>query len=116
MINVKAFAAVAAVGLSLAGCVETTGGYVGDGMNRVVTISNQSGRTVYRFYGSNAGTIYWEEDLLGSNVLPSGRSMNVDFTDGSGYCEFDFKIEFADGTYYEDYGINVCSVATYTIR
>lgn len=114
--NIKTIIGAAAVGLSLAGCVETTGGYVSDGLNRNVLVANRSGRTVYRFYGSNVGTNSWEEDILGSQVLPSGRSIMIDFTDGTGHCQFDFRVEFANGTYYEDYGINVCAVSTYTIR
>ncbi|MCC7321710.1 MAG: hypothetical protein IT542_12120 [Rubellimicrobium sp.] len=105
-----------ALAAGLSGCVETTGSYVGDGYNRNVLIVNQTGQTIWRFYGSNSGSNYWEEDLLGSSVLPSGQSIMVDFTDGSGYCNFDFKFEFQNGQSIQDFGINVCSIGTYYVR
>lgn len=40
----------------------------------------------------------------------------INFFDGTTYCEFDFKVEFADGSVIEDYGVNVCVISTYTIR
>lgn len=107
-----------AVSAGLAACtdVSTGGGYVSDGYNRNVLIVNQTGRTIWRFYGSNVGTSSWEEDILGSSVLSSGQSVNIDFTDGTGHCNFDFRIEFQDGSYVEDYNINVCAVGTYYVQ
>lgn len=108
----------AALAFGLAACTDATtgGGYVSDGYNRNVLIVNQTGETIWRFYGSNVGTSSWEEDILGSSVLPSGQSVMIDFFDGTGHCNFDFRIEFRDGSYVEDYGINVCSVGTYYVR
>ncbi len=113
----KNFIAAAVVGLGVAGCVETTTYVpVSDGLNRNVLIVNRTGRTIYRFYGSNVGTNSWQEDILGNQVLPSGSSVNIDFNDGTGHCNFDFKIVFPDGSYVEDYNINVCVIGTYTVR
>lgn len=111
-------AGAAALALTLAGCVEPTsgGGYVVDGYDRNVLIVNQTGQTIYRFYGSNAGTRSWEEDILGSSVIPPGGSVMIDFFDGTTYCEYDFKIEFPDGSYITDYGVNVCAIGTYYVR
>eukprot|EP01013_Petalomonas_cantuscygni_P025734 TRINITY_DN47811_c0_g1_i1.p1 TRINITY_DN47811_c0_g1~~TRINITY_DN47811_c0_g1_i1.p1 ORF type:complete len:115 (-),score=26.59 TRINITY_DN47811_c0_g1_i1:105-449(-) len=111
----KSMAAAAALAI-LGGCVETTTTTVTTSVNRNVLIVNQSGSTVYRFYGSNATRSSWEEDILGSNVLPNGSSVMVDFNDGSNVCTFDFKIQWADGRVAEDYGINVCRISSYTIR
>ena len=114
----KAIVAAAAIGFSVTGCVDTTTTttVVSSAQNRNVLIVNQTGRTIFRFYGSNVGTNSWEEDILGANVLPSGRSVNINFDDGTGYCNFDFKIEFADGSSLIENNINVCRVGTYTIR
>lgn len=114
---VRHFAAAIAAAVTLSACVEDTGlTQPIPSADRKVLIQNQSGRTVYRFYGSNVGTSSWEEDILGSSVLPSGSSVRVDFYDGTGHCEFDFKIVFADGGSYEDFDINVCRISSYTIR
>lgn len=118
VLGIKALIGAALVGLSISGCVETTTpvstSYVA--ANRNVLIVNQTGRTIYRFYGSNVGTSSWEEDILGTSVLPSGQSVNINFDDGSGYCNFDFKIVFQDGSSLIENNINVCQVGTYTIR
>ncbi len=112
----KTILAAAAVGLTLSGCVETTTTTVTSAQNRNVLIVNQTGRTIFRFFGSNVGTSSWEEDILGNDVLPSGSSVNINFNDGSGYCNFDFKIVFSDGSSLIENNINVCQVGTYTIR
>lgn len=115
--NLARIAGAVALVSALTACVEPTStSYVADGYNRNVAIVNQSGRTIWRFYGSNVGTSSWEEDILGSSVLPNGQSIVIDFTDGSGYCNFDFRIEFQDGSYVEDYNVNVCVVGTYYVR
>lgn len=109
----------AALSVGLAACTDVStggGGYVTDGYNRNVLIVNQTNRTIWRFYGSNVGTSSWEEDILGSSVLPAGQSVMIDFTDGTGYCNFDFKIEFQGGATIEDYNVNVCAVGTYYVR
>ncbi len=112
----KTILAAAAIGISLAGCEDTGGAvYSNDGYNRNVLIVNQTGQTIYRFYGSNVGTNSWEEDILGSSVLLSGQSVNINFDDGSGYCNFDFKVEFQDGSYVTESNINVCQISTYTV-
>ena len=112
----KSIAAAAALA-TLAGCMEpTTTTTAVVHANRNVLIVNQSGSTVYRFYGSNSTRSSWEEDILGANVLPNGSSVNIDFNDGSAVCSFDFKIELTSGRVIEDYNVNVCRIATYTIR
>jgi hypothetical protein len=99
--------------VSLAGCVETT---TTTSANRTVTIVNNTGSTITNFYGSNAGSNSWEEDILGTSTLASGSSANINFDDGSGYCSFDFKVVFSDGSTVVEEGIDVCKVTTYTIR
>ena len=67
-------------------------------------------------YGSNVGSDSWEEDILGSDVLESGTSVNVNFDDGTGYCKYDLKAVFEDGDSVIKRGINVCTVGTWTIN
>lgn len=107
--NLKAvlFAGIAAI--SLSACVEetSTASY-----NKQVLVVNNSGKTMQRFYGSNAGTSSWEEDILGTDVLPSGSSVRVNFEDGSGYCTFDFMAQFTDGSSQVLNGIDVCTATS----
>jgi hypothetical protein len=106
--------AVTALGFALTGCVETTTTTYSSA-NRNVLIINNSGYTITNFYGSNSGSSSWEEDILGTSTLPSGNSVNINFDDGSGYCTFDFKVVFSDGSVGIEEDINVCTISTYTI-
>ena len=79
-------------------------------------IINNTGFTIVEFYGSNTGSDSWEEDILGTDVLPSGSSVVIDFDDRSGYCKFDFRAVFEDGDVLEKGGVNICEIATFTYQ
>ena len=98
---------VAAVGLAMASPVAA--------LDRKVTIVNNSGITISYFYGSNVGTTFWEEDLLASDVLSNGASVVVNFDDTTGYCRFDFRAIFDDGTEIVKKDVNVCEITTFTV-
>lgn len=95
----------------LTGCVEDTSfvsGNSSDNLNRVMSISNDTGVTIMRFYASNTGRNTWGPDQLGSSVLGSGQSWRVNFDDGTGACHYDFRAEFADGDVLTTSNVNVC--------
>lgn len=111
-----AFAGLTLTALALSGCVDTGTTYTASASaNRHVTVMNTSGVTITRFYGSNASRSSWEEDILGSSVIPPGASVDINFDDGSGACLFDFKAVFADGTSAVESGIDVCSTSVVTV-
>ncbi len=110
----KALAVIASSLVFLAGCVDTTTTYV-TGANRVVTIGNATGVTMVRFYASNVNRTTWEEDILGTSVLPSGSSVDINIDDGTGACLFDFKAVFADGDEVIENNFNVCTQSYWTV-
>ena len=81
--------------------------------DRHVKIINETNATIVHFYGSNAGSKSWEEDILGQDELKPGQSVRINFEDGSGYCLFDFKAVFSDGDVLIRKGIDVCKVGVY---
>lgn len=83
-------------------------------LDRRVTIVNETGYTIVKFYGSNTGSDNWEEDILGQDVLPSGSSVVINFDDASGYCKFDFRAVFDDGDELVKQGVNICEISTFT--
>ena len=93
-------------GVVLTACTDGSGGSTAD---RHVTIVNNTGATITRFYGSNAGTSSWQEDILGADVLAPGAQVSINFDDGTGYCTFDFKAVFADGSSTVQTGVDVCT-------
>lgn len=83
--------------------------------NRVVTIINDTSRSMTRFYASNVGTDDWEENIFRGDRLRPGRSADVNIDDGKGWCKFDLKAVFSDGTEVVRRRVNVCSVESWTI-
>lgn len=83
--------------------------------DRHVLVINETSYTLVRFYASNVGTNDWQEDILGRGVLASGRYVNVNIDDGTGYCHFDLKAVFADGQQAIRRNVNVCTVASWTL-
>ncbi len=112
--------------LALSGCAEmaaidfddlaAAGGVSNDGRNRVVNIYNRTGVTMTRFYGSSSNDSSWGRDRLGSSVMYSGQSMNMNFDDRTGACNYDFKAEFADGDVLISNSVNVCVVSEWGWR
>lgn len=82
-----------------------------DNYNRHVQIVNHTSHTMVQFFASNTGTNSWEEDMLGSSVLPAGQSVDANIDDGTGYCRYDMKAVFDDGSEQIIPRVNVCAVA-----
>ncbi len=106
-----AIAAIAATTLAACEPVPTTTTTV-IAANKNVVIQNNTGRTIWRFYGSPVNVNSWEEDILGANTLPSGRSVNVNFADGRRICNYDMRAQFQDGTALVRRNVNVCRVSS----
>ena len=84
-----------------------------DATDRNVTIHNGTGVTIYRFYSTNSGASRWGGDVMGDSTLPDGSAMNLNFDNKYGYCDFDFRAEFSDGSVLEKDHVNVCEVGDY---
>ena len=118
MFHFKSIIAISAVVIAMSACMDTTNASSSNAAvaNRNVVISNATGRTIWRFYGSRVSTSSWEEDILGSRVLSNGDSVSIDFDDGTGACVFDMKAEFRDGSSIVQSDVNVCTVSRVTFR
>lgn len=106
-----ALAALAATALSACQPTPTTTTAV-VAANKNVLIVNNTGRTIWRFYGSPVNVNNWEEDILGANTLAAGRSANIDFSDGRAICNYDMRAEFQDGSALVKNNVNVCRVSS----
>ena len=78
-----------------------------------VRIHNDTGITLYRFFSTNTGSTRWGKDVMGSTTLASGSSMKLNFANKDGYCLFDFRAIFSDGTELTRQGVNVCQMSDY---
>lgn len=91
------------------------GGQCDDGRDRRVVVVNDTSTVLRELYGSDVRHDTWEEDVLGSNVLGAGESINVNFDDGDCGCNFDLKAVFVDGEEATQRDFNVCRESTWRI-
>ena len=103
----KTFSAAFALAILALGVVEASA------LDRRVRINNKSSYDIIEFYASNTGTSSWEEDILGSDILPSGSSVIINIDDGSGYCKYDFMAVFEDGDEVVSSDNNVCELTDF---
>jgi len=85
------------------------------------TLVNDTSRDLLHFYASPPSTNDWEEDILGSGVLPAGSSVQVTINDGRTDCDYDIKGVLGpspDGTVGPGElihsAVNICAGSTYT--
>ena len=82
-------------------------------LDRTVRIHTDTGLTLYRFYSTNTGASRWGRDVMGSTTLAPGATMKLNFDNAEGYCEFDFRAIFEDGTELTRQAVNVCETSDY---
>ena len=70
---------------------------------------NRSGQTINEIYVSPVSEPNWGRDLLGTNVLPNGRSFPVRIAPSAG-CRQDVRVVYADGRPEERRNIDTCSI------
>ena len=80
------------------------------------TLINGSNADVTAFHVSHAGTSSWEENLIAGGFLPVGNEIDILIADGRSTCIYDVRTEFADGQSYEDYGLDLCQMGSYTFQ
>jgi hypothetical protein len=105
------FNKVSALALAAAFVVVTAGSAFA--LDRHVKIHNRSSTTLTEFYASNVRTNDYEEDILDDGVIKSGRAMNINIDDGTGYCKYDFLAVFSDGSQAKKNNVNVCEVSDF---
>ncbi|GLS88138.1 hypothetical protein GCM10010873_31120 [Cypionkella aquatica] len=81
--------------------------------DRTVRIHNDTGLTLVKFQSTNSGASRWGRDVMGASTLASGGAMKLHFDNAYGYCVFDFKAVFADGTVLQKANVNVCETGDY---
>jgi hypothetical protein len=101
---------------ALAAGALASGVFSAEALDRRVRVVNNTSQTMVKLQASNIGTNSWEEDILGSGVLGSGRSITVNLDDRSGYCVFDLKATFRSGATAIRRRVNICQVGVWTIN
>jgi hypothetical protein len=79
-------------------------------------LNNGSSSPVTGFFVSHVGTNSWEENLMEGRTLAPGNAINVVIADGRTTCDYDIKVEFADGDTTDDRGLDLCEMGSYTVE
>jgi len=77
--------------------------------NAAVTLWNRASESIFKIYVSPQSSDKWGLDLLGSNVLPSGRSFNLQPPSIQG-CIFDVRVEYKDGRFEQKERQDFCAL------
>lgn len=81
------------------------------GNNPDFRLNNRTGSTINEVYVSSARRNDWGRDLLGSNTLSSGQSLNV--TLPAGQCTNDIRVVYENGASQEQRGVNTCGITDF---
>ncbi|MEO8530037.1 MAG: hypothetical protein ABI459_02340 [Deltaproteobacteria bacterium] len=101
--------------LAFAATALLTTSLTADTYDRVVTVVNETSVDIREFYASNKDQSSWQEDILGQDVLSAGYQVDVNIDDGTGYCIYDVRAVFTDGTEVVD-KVNVCETGTWRVH
>ena len=82
-----------------------------DATNQNFVMRNNTGQTIMRVFVSPVTSNNWEEDVLGSNVLPDRETLRINFNRSEDECNWDIKVNLADGTSREQRNVNLCRTA-----
>ena len=79
------------------------------------TLIHKTGLTVDAFYCSATTTNYWEEDILGQDVLEDGQQVLIKFHADTEACHYDLMIVDEEGDKIVWSDINLCEVTHITL-
>jgi hypothetical protein len=77
--------------------------------NPSFNLVNRSGQTINEVYVSPVTQPNWGRDLLGTEVLPNGRSFAVRIAPAAG-CRQDVRVVYADGRPEERRNVDTCAI------
>lgn len=106
-------------GAILAGALALAAGSVlaqsGDGEDRTIQVHNNSDATIVSIQATNTGVNNWGDDILEGTLAP-GEEAEGTIDDGSGACNFDFRITLDNGQTPELRNYNVCTGSGLTVE
>jgi hypothetical protein len=83
--------------------------------DRQLELTNNTRMAIAEILIARFGTERWERDLLGDDILAPAQSLTVEIKDREGYCRFDFKTVFDDGTILIRRNVDVCALERFAI-
>jgi hypothetical protein len=81
------------------------------------TIDNQTGYDIKAVYIDANSSNVWTDDVMGSDILENGASVDITFEEGQDTCNWDLKVDWT-----EDYPstvwtkLNLCDISKVTLK
>ena len=85
-----------------------------DDYDRRVVVINARASPMMRLYAARTTTSEWEENIL-SQPISAGSRIMINFEDGTGACNFDFRAVFKDKQIVHMWNINVCEESEWQV-
>jgi hypothetical protein len=80
------------------------------------TLVNMTGVEIHELYVSPHTTDEWEEDILGQDTLPSGKTLDITFSPREGAKLWDLKIVDGKGNAIEWERLNLLEISKVTLH
>lgn len=80
------------------------------------TVVNNTGVDVYHLYVSPHSTNNWEEDILGTDVLLAGESLDISFDKSGNAKVWDLMVTDSDGNGLSWSNLNLYEIVTVTLN
>lgn len=76
---------------------------------------NETGYQIDYVYISAVDQQDWEEDIMGSDALPTGEAVDIEFSSDENQCLWDMKAIYNDGDEAVWGGLDLCSLSRITL-
>ncbi len=80
------------------------------------TLVNKTGYEVAEVYVSPAHAKRWGSDIMGSDVLSNGSSVDIKFSPNASACKYDLKVIYSDKDEAEWGDVDLCTISQITIH
>jgi hypothetical protein len=106
----------AAVALALAGGL-TGAAQANDGHQRWFDVVNTSrSLAIHNVYATHRDERSFGRDLLGDDVVSPGSTVRVEPDFNNGYCIFDVRIRYENGSQVTRWGVNLCEATALVVN
>ncbi len=81
------------------------------------TLRNRTGYAIAEVYVSPAKDKHWGEDVMGRDILPNGKDVEITFSRRESTCKWDLKVVFDDDdeeAVWENF--DLCTIEEITLR
>ena len=76
---------------------------------------NRTGYQIDEVYVSRSSSKHWGKDMMGSDALAAGESVDLEFSAPSNVCSWDMYVKYNDGDTAQWNSLNLCNINKVTL-